>query len=1192
VISPQIKFKKKWLDNKGVSEIIGTILMLAITVVLFSSIMVFVTNMPQPISRPNADFLSSVTYIANNSGTVTLTHNGGEALNGYETQLLVIVDGNIRLTPRTMAAGGLGATWGIGQKWTCWISSLSDLNTLEIMVVDLHSNSQIWDGKISAGRGNNAPVILQRWTDSDTSTLTADPIIEGDVGFSLFVRVTDADNNLLNVTVDASSIGSGSNKGNYSIKAGVWEFKFTNSITQASLFDGKPLLIKAKDRSVPAHWANATFLLTVSASERGPQGDPGPQGNPGPPSDQTFGDEGLPSYLKYLQGDQGYVVLGEDTSNRVTGSTPAARAWGLTANIGDAKTAFYQYWTTPNSDGKLVGQGEWTFIRVGSKILKNLDATNSISIRNIFSNALVSPPDATSSGFSLLSVSGTANIYQFKFNASKMSPGTYSVSIDLQSSAYDSSPPAVFTTTFILYIESKSVYIFQPKITTYSDSSLTTLYGSEKTKAFTLSDTSHCIIYVAITMQTVEGPPTPSSVKVGDIKITDMVERSNLYGTPPTSDNMIGSVATQTSKTVYYFSIDLRLKNGANFIPATTAYTLTVQNVADSDEGFYTLSLPIWINAATQSENYIVASNGFGWYDSGSANFAHQDFLFQTENNRFFTTRVLDEKDTNPGSGGFYVYDPLYFDIDEDGDRDVLAAVNVAKDTHRLGVYINKVNEYGSWEPRTILSQYTPAGANGKILAMAYGDFENDGDMDWIISNAAGQIWLFINGNVVTSHMVMSNLYAYKLSLSEINGDGRLEVVALGAATDVGAGTQNCLVKFYKIVTSTWSLGDLNTPTPLTPDVGYVKDYGIADINNDGNPDIALISNQGTGGGVRWYPFYGTSTTYPATTHQTNNGIIIGADSNLQSTDNLNYQQLTEDNNNKIDQVWKISGIPATGTSSILESSLRIGDNSLNSFYFYYTLQNPLPTTPTWTYLFSTGALTKKLSDAPPSQEFDFPLPMGVSGTIYVNVRYSSSDIQADSIYMDLLNVKTLTSYTYRSPATGYQLCGDYNGTAISIGKADGFDNYLDVAVGFGDSPGGSTANSFKIIRINADASSSNYGQRAALPQSLQYRVTDADGVLRALVPDLKTFKFTDVNGDGLSDVLSIVKKRISATGQGSWANGIVYEWLNMGWSSTTVMSPPTGVEVKDFLLSYGDMSAGTGTTCTILSLAVADMYG
>jgi len=47
----KLRKRKSWVDSSGVSEIIGNILILMITVVLFSTIMVFVNQIPMPEQR-------------------------------------------------------------------------------------------------------------------------------------------------------------------------------------------------------------------------------------------------------------------------------------------------------------------------------------------------------------------------------------------------------------------------------------------------------------------------------------------------------------------------------------------------------------------------------------------------------------------------------------------------------------------------------------------------------------------------------------------------------------------------------------------------------------------------------------------------------------------------------------------------------------------------------------------------------------------------------------------------------------------------------------------------------------------------------------------------------------------------------------------------------------------------------------
>ncbi|MCK5037647.1 MAG: type IV pilin N-terminal domain-containing protein, partial [Thermoplasmata archaeon] len=88
--------KKLVWDDRGVSEVIGTILMLTITVVLFSSITVWVTNLPEPQGRVYVQIESSIIPNDDNDWTqgaeVRLHHVGGADLNNFWTVIFLNVD--------------------------------------------------------------------------------------------------------------------------------------------------------------------------------------------------------------------------------------------------------------------------------------------------------------------------------------------------------------------------------------------------------------------------------------------------------------------------------------------------------------------------------------------------------------------------------------------------------------------------------------------------------------------------------------------------------------------------------------------------------------------------------------------------------------------------------------------------------------------------------------------------------------------------------------------------------------------------------------------------------------------------------------------------------------------------------------------------------------------------------------------
>src|SRR2546428_9743780 len=79
-------------DESGVSEVIGTILILAMTVVLFSVIILWVSAIPTPAAQARTDMQSVMNPLYNPLGVqisvnITLTHHGRHALQPVPTSI-------------------------------------------------------------------------------------------------------------------------------------------------------------------------------------------------------------------------------------------------------------------------------------------------------------------------------------------------------------------------------------------------------------------------------------------------------------------------------------------------------------------------------------------------------------------------------------------------------------------------------------------------------------------------------------------------------------------------------------------------------------------------------------------------------------------------------------------------------------------------------------------------------------------------------------------------------------------------------------------------------------------------------------------------------------------------------------------------------------------------------------------------
>jgi len=202
------KFNKKMgRSRSGVSDIIGNLLILAITVTLFSSIMFYVANMPEPAESTFTDLEPKLSNVIDDDGSysiwVNVTHKGGQPLNEHTTGIYLFLDGTF-MGELLISSGvnALGEEWQTGEVWAYRLLLVSmDIDSLSIMIVDKDTNSIVWQSDLIGGETDVAlpPIITQRWTDPE-------------IGFEnetmqIYVTVTDPNNDeITSVTLDLSSL--------------------------------------------------------------------------------------------------------------------------------------------------------------------------------------------------------------------------------------------------------------------------------------------------------------------------------------------------------------------------------------------------------------------------------------------------------------------------------------------------------------------------------------------------------------------------------------------------------------------------------------------------------------------------------------------------------------------------------------------------------------------------------------------------------------------------------------------------------------------------------------------------------------------------------------------------------------------------------------------------------------------------
>jgi hypothetical protein len=183
--------------KRGVSDVLGTILILALTVTLFSSIFFFVSTFPKPATQPASQFQGQLYYSFVSKGThswtnvsyLAVTHIGGPVLYNYNTAIYVVSQAHPQNTTATytLTSGGLGAsssaTWGTGQVWN--LSLATDHLTIpdNITVTVVSAGLVVYRQTLPGSNPTNPPIFIAE------GTSPGQPIVNSP--FSVYVQISD-----------------------------------------------------------------------------------------------------------------------------------------------------------------------------------------------------------------------------------------------------------------------------------------------------------------------------------------------------------------------------------------------------------------------------------------------------------------------------------------------------------------------------------------------------------------------------------------------------------------------------------------------------------------------------------------------------------------------------------------------------------------------------------------------------------------------------------------------------------------------------------------------------------------------------------------------------------------------------------------------------------------------------------------
>ena len=801
-------------DESGVSEVVGTILILAMTVVLFSTIIIWVSSIPTPVAQTRVDIQSSL--IPQYDGGleagdwINLTHVGGESLPAGET-VLYITDqkgsappstGVVHLATFRTVSGttkyglldGPGTAWSVGQRFSYYNTSYRVQDTISVTIVDLTRSLVVWSATLNPPTGTRPPVFVNVWASQSSSGTPITPVTGK--GFFILAQISSPDNPVATVTATVTywygragapncakpmyDDGSPAH-GDASANDGIFSM-YDNACTgyAYSGMDGSLVLLNATD--IKGHTTTTRMILHVLPGTT-------TQGN-----GTGYGGSGRPPNLRW-NGNQGYNIFN-------------ATQWDT-----------YGYAATPSRTFK---GGETVVLVVGSLSLQNVFGVNQFHLLDPFSgnpaqdvvygvSKTVGPASlpSTTSAFSFFQFVNGYYIYTYRFKLNDAATvGTnfyttppqypryyyfanYPLSVLLTDSANDR-----FTTTDSINITSNTGTLRTfPSIQTFSDP-----YFIHPASQFS----STAIVYVQVNMLTVNlnnTGETGGQVLFGNILIQDFAGGqelnraptngiySNLPICPPVGScgSSVIAIWSDGGSTSYRFAINLARVNQDPWVAGLQNYALTISSIRDFDESYASVSGQIVVQAPLYKMD-ILTGNTEGTNSAwGTKDYAY----FYQDYNGFDLWKklrvdycyagtsisgVAGSGSTCPSSNNVQV---AFGDFWHDGTLGAAESFE-AKSGYAVEIYRRAVDATGAVVYLPVYHD-TPAVACDAITT---GDLTGDGLPEVICGGTNGWIWYYANnGNwsTVFVHQPTTGSQINSISVGDFNGDGWNDIAVGGA---------------------------------------------------------------------------------------------------------------------------------------------------------------------------------------------------------------------------------------------------------------------------------------------------------------------------------------------------------------------------------------------------------------------------
>jgi len=239
--------KKKYSNDNAINEIVGTMLLLGISVSIFSIVYISVLTIPYPSSTPSSNI-----YFSLDETKIVLTHFGGKELD-LESDVRIMIGDELPITVNVsdfLEDEDGDNYWGLGEQFIYIDNTGAVLeNSVEVTVIDRDSNSVVLIGKKMIIE-NRPPVI--------SGALP----INGATGLSLSfiwqIQINDPNGDNFNWEIECNN----TNRSSIDDDTNGLKTLAVSGLAESTTYT---IWVNATDPSGSGEWTNNTYTFTVES---------------------------------------------------------------------------------------------------------------------------------------------------------------------------------------------------------------------------------------------------------------------------------------------------------------------------------------------------------------------------------------------------------------------------------------------------------------------------------------------------------------------------------------------------------------------------------------------------------------------------------------------------------------------------------------------------------------------------------------------------------------------------------------------------------------------------------------------------------------------------------------------------------------------------------------------------------------